>query len=325
VYFVDYGTQPELAAQVKQLLESYGFATYCYGYNQHQPWNKCKALNHALNLTETPYFFVADVDVVFHPEFIQNTINLTKTHNNFYYKVGFLSETESKTEKPFNDYQVAFESTEGATGLSLFSTQDLKAINGFDEQYHFWGAEDTDVHERLKLAKKNVHFVNEGLFLLHQWHKTYRQKETQHLTQDLKVNGIVQLNHAYLKQTIELNRIKANQKQMGKLMDKAEFEALQNLENQLVIPNKKAEFDAWFYGVLCNKNSNSISCIIKDDGFYKSSTYQLKKILNKKVPEYYTLKQINDRMLMLITSKYHTLPYIYQVSQDLKSIHFKML
>ena len=53
-------------------------------------------------------------------------------------------------EKEYNDYQIKFKTNLEATGITLFPTEILKRMNGFDEFYHGWGAEDTDAHNRLK-------------------------------------------------------------------------------------------------------------------------------------------------------------------------------
>jgi len=323
IIFIDYGSDFILAKQVKDLVEGYDFASYYYAYNHYQPWNKSKALNFALNITKTPYFFVADVDVIFHPEFVQKALDLTKINPNNYFKVGFLSEEESKHEKSFQDYKIKFESTDGATGLSVFNTQDLITINGFDEYYHFWGAEDTDVHVRLQNNGKTVRFFDNKILLLHQWHQTYRQAEETYLTNSLMVKGIVQQNQGYLAQVKQQNKVRANTKPIGQVMDKTVFDALESMTNPLLILNNKAAFDAWFYGVLCNLDTDQY-CVFKIDPFCKSRTYYLKKALGKKVPEYYDLKEINDKLLSYLTAALHTKPYTYKVSDNLDAITLKI-
>ena len=59
-----------------------------------------------------------------------------------------------------------------------------------------------------------------------------------------------------------------------------------------------------------------------EDPFAKTFKYHIKRLLGKKVPQYCTLKEINDQVLLHIISFYHQYPYMYQVSPDLKSITF---
>jgi len=60
----------------------------------------------------------------------------------------------------------------------------------------------------------------------------------------------------------------------------------------------------------------------EEDPFATTMKYHIKSILGKKVPQYCTLKEINDQVLLHIISFYHHYPYMYQVSPDLKSITF---
>ncbi|AUP78176.1 glycosyltransferase family 2 protein [Flavivirga eckloniae] len=326
VLFIDYGSKLEMAKQVEILVSKYDFATYYYAYNVYQPWNKSKALNFALNLAKTPYFFVADIDMIFHPEFINTSFNLIKTFSNVYFKVGFLSKEESIKQKKFEDYKIKFESTNEATGISLFNTNDLRSLNGFDENYHFWGAEDTDVHVRLKHAKKDIHFYSDQVLMLHQWHVNYVNSEQKALTAKLHIKGIVQRNHDYLKQVRVSGKIKANDHEIGKVIDKTAFNKIIEYDKPIIISNKKTEFDNWFYNVLCsNELKINIHVVFKEAPFFKSKKYTLKKMLGKNIPEYITLKTINDNVLSYVVSNLHTYNYVYKISDDLKSIMLKIL
>ena len=56
--------------------------------------------------------------------------------------MGFLSEEERNKNKYFEDYIIKFLSSHEETSLSLLPSEKLKEIQGFDEFFHFWGAED---------------------------------------------------------------------------------------------------------------------------------------------------------------------------------------
>ena len=60
----------------------------------------------------------------------------------------------------------------------------------------------------------------------------------------------------------------------------------------------------------------------EEDPYGKTFEYYIKRFLGKKVPQYCTLKEINDQVLLHIISFYHHYPYSYQVTPDLKSITF---
>jgi N-terminal domain of galactosyltransferase len=329
VLFIDYGSKTEIAQEVSTIIKKYDFVEYHYLFTQYQPWNKSKALNYALRQTHTPYFFVADIDMIFRHDFVQKAIQLSKedTSNNVYFKVGFLSASETKLEKQFQDYQINFESNSEATGLTLFSTSELKSCGGFDEFYHFWGAEDTDIHVRLQNAGYSVVFYDNEILLLHQWHSSYRSLERKDLTQDLQLSGVVQLNHQHLINAIHSKKTMINCLDQGKITTLEDIQKLKedNEDNKImVLTNKKEQIDHFLFVELPSFKNVILNVTLVEDPFQNSLKYRLKKLMAKKVPKYYTLKEINDLFLLHIISFYRNNNYIYKVSDDLKSIEFKI-
>jgi len=324
VLFIDYGSTTTIAREVAAIVTQYDFVQYHYLFTQYQPWNKSKALNYALRQTNTPNFFVADIDMIFRNDFVQKAIQLSngETNRNVYFKVGFLSEFETKLEKKFQDYKINFESNSEATGLTLFSTFALKSCGGFDEFYHFWGSEDTDVHVRLQNAGDSVIFYDYEILLLHQWHPSYRSLEQNLLTQDLQLSRIVQLNHQHLKEAVQLKKTNIHCLDQNYIMSHEDVQKLQEAKELLVLINKKEVIDHFLFFTLHESSRQFIKCQFIIDPFFLSKKYKLKRILGKKVPQYYSLKEINDQLLLHIISFYHHLPYIYYVSPDLKSMTF---
>lgn len=324
VLFIDYGSSTTIAHEV---VTQYDFVRYHYLFTQYQPWNKSKALNYALCLTNTPYFFVADIDMIFRNDFVQKAIQLANEgiSGNVYFKVGFLSDPESKLEKEFQDYSINFESSSEATGLTLFSTTALKGCGGFDEFYHFWGAEDTDMHVRLRNAGHSVVFFEDEILMLHQWHPSYRSLEQVKLTEELQLSGVVQLNHQHLKETIQLKRIKSNCRGQDYLICKEDNEKLIQATETMLLLNKKEVINHFLFVQLPRLKQGFLKVKFIEDPYVKTIAFQLKRILGKKVPVYYSLKEINDQLLLHIISYYNHYPYTYQVSSDLKSITFAIM
>ncbi|WP_308130762.1 galactosyltransferase-related protein [uncultured Flavobacterium sp.] len=323
VVFIDYGSEDGIAAEAKAQVEKYDFASYVYLYAKNQPWNKCKALNYAIKKLEEGYCFVADVDMIFHPEFTCVLEQCLDAYTATYFQVGFLSESETKKNVAFESYQVNFKTNEEATGMTLFPVSCLKKINGFDEFFHFWGAEDTDIHNRLKNAGCKVNFYDKKLLMLHQWHPNYRQRETKTLNKELQLSGIVEINQQHLFHNQKENIIQVNPKDWGNIMDKAEWEELQAFPVTL-LSNEKQRIDYFLYQQLPNSMNGILAVEIKENPVQNNFKYRLKKKMGKKVPQFYSLKEINDQILLHIVSFYHTKPYIYQVKEDLKTIIFKI-
>lgn len=324
VIFVDYGSEFKIALAVQKLVENYSFATYFYTYNQNLPWSRSKAINVGLNEVKTDYVFMADVDIVFNENFTKVLASLVKPNLSIYFKVGFLSQKAIDFNLNFHDFPIGHYSQQGAEGLSLFPIKILKEINGFDEFFHFWGAEDADVHNRLQLAGYDVQFYNQEVLLLHQWHPSYRSGEKDSLTKELQCSGIVQLNHEHLRRNKIEKRI-VTQTEFGKTISKENFELLNSDISSVTIQNKVWEIDHFLYYTLPNLEKGIHRFDFELDTFPNSFTYKIKKIVGKKVPMYYNLKQINDFLLLHIIGFYHQNPYQLRVADNLQKITFIIL
>ncbi|CAM3670502.1 glycosyltransferase family 2 protein [Flavobacterium chungbukense] len=324
VLFIDYGSDQDLAIKVKDLIANYNFAKYEYLFTKYQPWNKSKALNYAVKKITADYCFNADVDMIFHPEFtsvLEKNKDLDKL---VYFQVGFLSEEESSKDLNFDDYKIKFLTNEEATGMTLFPVQKLRDIQGFDEFFHFWGSEDTDIHNRLKKQGCQIEFYNSKLLMLHQWHKNYRQRETQKLNLELQLSRIVEINSIHLKYNVENQKVIVNSPKWGEISSEFDFKQLETFENELILTNETDVIDHFLFVKLPKFQDGILSVRFIQDEFQSTLKYKIKKAAGKKVPNYFSLKEINDKVLLHIISFYHTYPYSYKISKDLKSITFRI-
>lgn len=321
---VDYGSEFTIAKSVKELLSEYNFAEYFYSYHCNQPWSRAKAVNIGLKLIATTYVFVADIDMIFRDDFIEKLHQLKNPNQSIYFKVGFLEENESKQVKIFDEYKIAYTSEPGAQGLSLFPLEALKGINGFDEFLHFWGAEDEDIHFRLKEFGQEIFFYSLEVLLLHQWHQSYRKSEQKRLTQDLQLSNITRINMQHLLFNKWNKRIVANQKDWGGCISKSEFEQLEKHNVPITILNDKETINHFLFFELANFSGGILNVNFCEDAYQSSMKYKVKKSIGKTVPEYYSLKQINDKLLLHLISFYSNCNYSYKISVDLKTINLKI-
>lgn len=324
VLFVDYGSEFKKAEEVKELLSKYDFAEYFYSYHFIRPWSRAKAVNIGLRLVSTPYVFVADVDMLFRDDFVEKLYQLKNPNQSIYFKVGFLEENESRQIKSFGEYKIAFTSKPGAQGLSLFPMEALKSINGFDEFLHFWGAEDEDVHSRLLLNGLEVLFYDSEVLLLHQWHQSYRKSEQKQLTQDLQLSHITKINMRHQLHNKRTKRIIVNKTNWGDSITKEAFEQLNKKKLPKELLNSKEEIDHFLFYELPNFNAGILNVNFREDDFQTTMKYKIKKIMGKTVPEYYSLKEINDKLLLHLISFYNDCNYSCKISDDLKAINLKI-
>jgi len=320
VFFVDYGSHLEKAQAAVKLCREYEFVTYQYLPAQFQPWNKSKALNNVIKELKTGFCFVADVDLIFHPQFVEKALKFQIKNKTVYFQVGFLEPEETSKENDFSSYKNYRLSNHEATGLSMFPVNILKELRGFDEFYHFWGAEDTDIHVRIKNAGYEVDFYDEEVLMLHQWHPSYRSTESKKLSKELQLSGIVQMNHQHVKYTVQYKTTKVNRKNWGECITLEEFNELEKAPVNFVLHNEQRKIDHLMFVLMPRCKGKILKITIRKDPFQNSPKSSVKKLMGKKVPEYYTLKQINDKVLLHIISFYRDKPYTFKIRDDLKEI-----
>jgi glycosyltransferase involved in cell wall biosynthesis len=324
VIFVDYGSVFTIATTIKKLTQNYDFVTYLYSYHCHQPWSRAKAINIGLQHIITPYVFVADVDMIFSHDLIEKLKHILNPNQAVFFKVGFLDQKESVQLKSFDQYKIIFFSQVGAKGLSLFPLKALNEIHGFDEFLHFWGAEDEDVHYRLENAGYQSLFYDQEILMLHQWHVTYRRAESKVLSQDLQLRGISRINLEHLLNNKKEKRTIVNPKQWGQSISKTEYDVLENNDMPFFIENRKESISHFLFVTLPNFKGGVLNVIFQKDDFQNSLKYHVKKRLGKTVPTYYSLKEINDKVLLHLISFYKDCNYFYIIDNGLKSIQLKI-
>ena len=325
VYFVDYGSDKKLALEIEGLLKGYSFVNYVHYPTYHQPWNKCRALNSVIKHLETDFCFVADIDMIFHQDFVKTASSLQEQKTAVYFQVGFLNALETKKDKSFQEYEIDFRSTNEATGLTMFPVKALQSIKGFDEFYHFWGAEDTDAHVRLKNAGFKVDFYDNKILMLHQWHPSYRSKESKALTKELRLSNAVKLNHRHLKCTVLSKATVINETGWGNPLTKQSYQELCDYEEIFeVLASKKEEVDHFLFNELPKVDRTIVSIVFKASAECNTFKYYFKKLMGKTVPRFYTLKEVNDMLLMHIVTLYRDFEYILNIDVELNKIYLKI-
>ncbi len=316
VAFIDYGTSREKAKEVAQLIAKYPFARYQYSYHINTMWNKSRALNILIKELKTPYCFVADIDMIFHPDFVETLHQVKSPTATTYFQVGFLSKEETQQEKPFDKYTIKFESAPGATGLSLFPVQALQALRGFDEYYHLWGSEDTDVHDRLKHYGLTVSFYDKKILMLHQYHKIYRNIEDRYITRHITIKDIARKNYKYrLSQNEAKVTVVNTDKNWGEIQDKQTYERLLKPDHSIEVSLQKHKFENW----LAQLPQDTPKGVFKYTLSGHNNTFStiLSRVMHR-----YTLKAASDQLLWFHINHLCNMKYLYSISSDCKSISY---
>ncbi|NNC50936.1 MAG: glycosyltransferase [Flaviramulus sp.] len=308
IILVDYGSRESNLKDLKVLVSQYPSIKFISCETSKQLWCKSRAINIVLKQCKTSYFFVGDIDMIYHPECIEKLHQLKSKADAIYFQVGFLSEGESRKNKQFNDYELNFKSTGEATGITLFKTKILQSINGYDEFYHGWGSEDTDVHVRLINAKKSLFYYDKAILMLHQWHpKTYRSKKSTEPYHSF----LEKINQKYLAFTKESGKTKANNKFEWGHYDFDSYRFLENIDVEYNVTNELSDVKGFIYNVLLSVSDKVISVTVKNHKEYNTLKHHLKNTLNKKVKTFLDLQDVNNTLLETIITNCRNAPYDY--------------
>lgn len=326
VMLIDYGSEESYTNALKSMLNQYTFINLISCPVQGQLWNKSRAINMALKKCSTKYFLVGDIDLIFHPDFIKitkNEISEKASNTVLFFKYGFLSEDESLLEKDFEEYKLYIQGSEEITGTTLFPKDKLLEVNGFDEFYHGWGAEDTDIHLRLRQLGLKTEFYNKQVLVKHQWHpKAYRSK----FSTSPFHSSLERINHSYMNLTQSNKRIKANLDfEWGKIPTNQEYNKLSQLpDHTIIISPTDLDFSS-LLAQLRNFKNELVKIEIRDVNIEEKRKQILKRILNKKFWNYLKMENVNNQLLEEIIRNYRNQPYKYNFDRNKGIINMTIL
>lgn len=323
VFLVDYGSESDYIHYLKEVIKEFIFVELIICPVYGQLWNKSRSINIALKKCQTTYFLVGDIDLIFHPDFIKIGKELANPREVHYFQYGFLSLEESLKEQDFDAYKVDFKGSDEVTGTTLFPTEALMSLNGYDEFYHGWGAEDTDIHIRIKNAGLSVIFQDSEILVKHQWHpKAYRSENSSNPFH----SALERINHSYMNLTDQSKRLKVNIKnEWGKLPLETDYqELLQNKPDyKFVLDTEEIKLSAVLMQ-LGNFMNEIVEITIKEVSLKAKFKEGLKKKLGKKSKTYLDLQVINNRILEEIVSIYRNNSYQYSFQRKKDEIKLKI-
>lgn len=307
LFLIDYGSDSNFSSELKILSQNYEFLKLLSYPVTGQLWNKSRAINIVLNKINSDYVFIGDIDMIYHENFISILYDNRNVNGAVYFKVGYLSELESKMNKEFTDYKINHYSNHEATGMTLYHREKLMSINGYDEYYHGWGSEDTDVHFRFINSGFEVKYFDSSILMLHQWHpKTYRSKDSLAPFH----SNLEQINSRYLLFTKKNKIIKSNTSNLFGLEPEIEkYLQLENPSLTIKITNEVNEIKSFLNGSISNFKNCSVAFDFVQHPEYKSFKNKLKRKLNKKYLEFYSFEEINNLLIEKIIDKYRNNPY----------------
>jgi glycosyltransferase involved in cell wall biosynthesis len=318
IVVVDYGSKISYQQELQQLIYSFSHIELILCPTQGQLWNKSRCINIVLKTCATSHFMVCDMDMIWHPAFLKKTMDTLSVNESVYYTVGIMTQEESAIYKTFEEYAVKFQTGHEATGITIFPTEHLKSINGFDEFYHGWGSEDTDVHVRLRNAGLVVRFRKSEVYFKHQWHaKAYRSKES-----NLPFHAhLERINQKYLLLNKKTKKIKENSnKNRGQPFELADYRELNKPTQHMNLTATEEEILAFVNYLNGLDTSVVIQVRVTKNRLSQSLKTQVKRVLGKKTPRFMTMERANEVLLEAIILNHHYRPHHYRYDRVKKEI-----
>lgn len=323
VVFVDYGSEDALVKSLRQLCNTYAFVTPYFLSVPQLLWNKSKALNYGILQIQTPYVFIADVDLIFHPEANQLFTKLIEEEKFFLFKLGYLDKSES--QKLCGDYN--FEDLSPTrfgevNGMILAPSKAFIKVNGLDEFFHFYGSEDEDLFARMENAgyKKQA---NGASFFYHNWHHSFTGSEDKIITGNPRVKNIMRINQRHFLRHQERAIIRPfGQAEMGIVISKEQSDLLERPTVSVKIYNILAHVEHFLKEELPSYKGEIIKVEFIEDPYFKTFKYRFKTLLGKQTQPYISMKKVNDMVLKEILFSYRNYNYSFKINEDLKTILF---
>ena len=209
-------------------------------------------------------------------------------------------------------------------GMILTTKESLFEVKGYDEFFHFYGAEDVDLYARLENAGYKPKLVTVPYFY-HIWHESYQKANEEKLTLTPRLTNVLRLNQQhYFYHQREKTLTPRKQESWGEIVRKSEMDLLKKPTKKVQLKNILAHVEHFFYEELQEISNEIIEVQVVEDPYYKSVKHYAKKLLGKQSQIYCSLKETNDIILKAIIFNYRNSNYSYEITRDLKSIIFKI-
>jgi GT2 family glycosyltransferase len=321
VCLVDYGSEINLANEMKELVMSYSFAQYFYLDTAKLLWNKSKALNFGIKKASNEYIFIADVDIIFSPDTVDFLIKNSKPTIVYLFRLNYFSKKES--QKLYQSYKfedLVVSHSGNVNGLVLASKTAFYKVNGFDEFFHFYGSEDVDLYERLSNAGFEIAQHKESLFY-HNWHPIYNSYDDSKMSLTPRIFNIKRINQQqYFFHQKNKSIIPDKQEQWGEEVNKKMISELEHTELEFHLNNVQAEIIHFFEIALTTFKSEVVKIEIIEVSSMVIWKNRLKKWMGKTYIPIMSIKECNDLILSKIVYQYRNHYYSYVIDPSFKKL-----
>ena len=241
VIFIDYGSDISISDELENFCKNLDKVSYVFNQVRGMVWSRSASINNGIYLAKGEYCIIADVDMIYSPNFLEEVENNINQNTLLHYQCFYLNEgfdykkyVENHSLKVDNLQQFEKSDKESAMGIVVIPTEKLKKIGAFDEYFKLWGIEDKDLYRRLlnydykeKLEMKWLNAEKSPVF--HQWHPAANNPLTQ--PKGWEKIAIDHYHNKYDKPELTIHK-KTNGLEIGKIYKKEERPALKMYEKK---------------------------------------------------------------------------------------------
>ena len=188
VVLSDYGSDRAHAASIDALAEEFSATVVRTG--EFGEWNRSRALNLGIQGARAPYVFCTDADMIFAADFVPTILQVHDAHpgaRDAQPRAGALvvchctnlPKDVPEQEWGRDDFEALrargkVRTSPGTGACQSASRAFFFHARGYDEQFVFWGSEDTDMRDRARAYGLEMVWISDRTAMLHQWHPTSR-------------------------------------------------------------------------------------------------------------------------------------------------------
>jgi len=190
---------------IKSKLRGLGKIAYFHNPLELNVYNKPKTINLGVKkLVKTDYFFLSDIDLYYHPDFVANMGVVLKLTGNVPYRIVFHNNNMGPGDYPesiedchnlFTNSKDTSRSMKGlAPGNGLIYRPSFEAIEGFDEMYVGYGPEDADFNYRIRKICEYIEIDLEGFNTYHLFHANQTRDSQEYANNRIRCDYMMKMD-----------------------------------------------------------------------------------------------------------------------------------
>jgi glycosyltransferase involved in cell wall biosynthesis len=182
ILVVDYGSEAESAQRAERICGEHR-ADYLR-VDDVPVWSRSRCLNVGIRRAETKFVMTSDVDIVFSPRYLSDSVGVLTTSPLSVVCSAMLDLPEESAEilergarigevlqpDAWKEWCCPRYDWKEHPSICMTYTALYQVIRGYDEHYESWGWEDDDLMQRFTYLGLRRKVLDAGSFYMHQWH-----------------------------------------------------------------------------------------------------------------------------------------------------------